>query len=154
MVMEIHEDQPLVEPAAPWIRWLWLPAGLWWGNTNTGQYPCILSLGHIAYMIQKIPPDFTSLSSLRVAMYSTVNQVPPLSIWVHFGSVGEDPFLHSQTIVHNPILVANRHYELDLITTFPALLALLVPGDYLGIRLQNQAVANSVYVYGAEAVYA
>jgi len=152
MAVEIHEDQPLVEPSVAWIRQFWAPMITQKTYTNSSFHPAIILNTENANATYLMPTDFTALVSLTIMFFcgNTGNKNIQVSIW--FAGCGEAWNTHLGVQAFAVPLVNGIFYCLDLVPIFGALLANLVAGDLLWVELRNQS-ANAFQVYGVDGRY-
>ncbi|GAH35742.1 unnamed protein product [marine sediment metagenome] len=152
MAVELHEDQPLVEPTAAWPRQLWIPMISQPYAVGQSINPAELQLGERAWGTRQIPTDFTALSRLDMVMYPSFTQNYTMSTRISFGQCGE--LLNAHTAVFAPAIpmVLNTFLCYDLLALFAVLLANLVPGDNVRVHTTNGTGAV-VFVYGLDMRY-
>ena len=152
MVVEIHEDQPLVEPGAAWIRELWLPAIHRMDGYGGAQYPASIGSTESVSMIRKLPTDFTSVTTATLVIYGWATQNYNLTITGRAGDCGENFALHTQNDTRNHALTANTFSCIDLVPILAAWFAALNAGDHIYINVLNNTV-GIVTVYGLDLRY-
>ena len=149
MAVEIHEDQPLVEPGAAPTRQFWVTAH---ERTGVGGYPPMLGLGQQAYLVFKVPHDYTAMTSMILDLMPAANHVCNLTLQGRAGACGEGINTHWENAAINQAIVANTHNCFDLVPLFAALIPLLNPGDHLLIRVINN-IATGSEVWGMAVRY-
>ena len=152
MAVEIHEDQPLVEAGAPWIKRFWAPAIAEQSYPAPEIHPALELFGYVAWASYKIPPDFTTLDNLYVVMWPEWTGAYNISFWPHFGQCGELWNVHNQWQILPVAMTLNKFTCYDLVPQFPVLLANLAAGDHLLLRVLNQT-AQRLHVYGMDGRY-
>ncbi len=147
MVVEIHEDQVIVEPAVPWIREVWLPLV---GDDYFAAdwiHPNQVNLNQITRTARNIPIDFTVITSLLLVMTHSWTENVNMTIEINFGSAGELWNVHTQALVLAFPAVINTIIEPDIAPNFAALLANLVAADRIQINLTKGA-GQATILYG------
>jgi len=153
MAVEIHEDQPLVEPSTAWPRELWVPATHLSNAYGGNQYPANILSGQSASMIVKLPTDFTSIVSAAISLYGGATMNFNLTVRGWAGACTEAPATHNQTDTRNHALTLNVFSCTDIVTLIPVFFAALTAGDHVYILVTNNTVGN-VTVYGLDLRYA
>jgi len=147
--MEIHEDQPLVEPGTPPTREIWVTAH---HGTAGGGYPPIFVTPLQARLIFKVPWDYTSMVSMILDLMPAANHVCNFSLQGRVGACGEGVNTHFQNVAINQALIANVHNCVDLVPLFNTLIPLLGPGDHFLLRVINN-IATGSEVWGMAVRY-
>ena len=152
MVLEIHEDQPLVEPAVTWVRQIHVPMAK---NTALGaqaDYPPRIINTEEAQGILKLPPDFTTMAQCIFTFFpaTTGNRTVSYTLWA--GKCGESYTAHTATAAFVHAATQNIVFCFDLLASFPAFFAALEAGDYLRVRALYQTAATYLVVYGLDVV--
>jgi len=150
--MEIHEDQPLVEPAAGPTRKIWVPL-IHRFNTYPGvQAPSDTQNTFIASGTFEVPHDFTAWTRIRLVVFGNITQPYNITIRGDAGTCGELYTTHNQTIVQVVNLVLNRFTCIDLSALMAAFFGALSPGDYVQMQVTNNTV-GIVTTYGFDLRY-
>ncbi|GAJ15079.1 unnamed protein product, partial [marine sediment metagenome] len=88
MAVEIHEDQPLVEPAAAGLRRAWIPIVLYDYGNMVPSNPARVFRGEAASASYRIPTDFTSIDSLEFIGYGHTTRDYTITTRMYFGQCG------------------------------------------------------------------
>ena len=148
MAVEIHEDQPLVEPGVAWIRQVHIPMITQFDYGGTHQYPPQLAFGQVANGVRILPLDLTSVDQCILAFYPQDTGNYTLNYILYAGSCGELWNVHTDNANVGYPVVDDVIECVDLVAQFPAFFAALVAGDYLRVRVNNQTAARWIVVYG------
>lgn len=149
---EIAEDQPLIEPGTAWNRQLWAIMIPHQEYIGLRIYPAELQNNYYCWGTLNMPTDFTTLNRLNLVLYRTATANNTVRVDLFFGRDGELYNTHTGWLNIIVAMVANRFISIDLVTYFPALLALLTAGDHLLVRAQN-LTAGTIHIYGLDARY-
>lgn len=152
MTVELHEDQPLVEPPAVGARQRWLPMIVRFEPGGPTIYPGGISTNDHAAGIIRMPLDFTTLSSLTLVLNPTNTGATNLDVSIRFGGCGELHNTHAQTLNQTWAMTANTFFCVDLLPLYAALLAALAVGDIMRVNVKNNQAAI-VTCYGVDMVY-
>lgn len=153
MTIEIHEDQPLVEPAAPWIRHIRAPVTAWLDSGGIFIHPPQIGIFAVSSGLFRLPADLTSVDELMLTLYPQATGNYTLRYFLNAGACGE--LFNTHTLTQNVVhaLTANTLACIDLVTLFPVFFAALTAGDNLQIRVQNNAGPGWLIVYGLDLRY-
>jgi len=143
--MEIHEDQPMVEPVTP-TRTV---EAQFISQRDYGAawqiHPALVSGAAFAWASFRVPWDFTAWTSIIITLrpFNTANH----SIELQYNGArnGEPWNTHNVTTTVVHALTANQLYEINSLADAPAFWAALTPGDTVTLRIRETG-ANSDYV--------
>jgi len=151
--MEIHEDQPLVEPSAAWIRQIYVPVIAQADLGGSNNYPPYLGVGNVGCGIRRLPTDYTAMSQCNTALIPGVNGNVTMGFTLNAGGCDELWTVHTANGNFAYALVANTLTCVDLVALFPAFFAALVAGDWVRIDITKVVGAPAVRVYGLDMRY-
>jgi len=152
MVMEIHEDQPLVEAGAPPTRQIWVPVVHRSNAYATTQMPPQIANTQAAAGTFQVPHDFTAWTRIRLVVYGFGTAIYNLTVRGDGGTCAEGFTTHTQALAANYGLVAGTFTCIDLSATMAAFFGALSPGDYVALTVTNNTV-GTVVVYGFDLRY-
>ena len=152
MVVEIHEDLPLMEPGAAWPRQIWATAQPEADGYSATRIPCNLMTNHTGAMIFKLLNDFTSFTSAHLVLYGGGTRDFELRIRVSGGAYGESPLNHTQVDTRDHALTLGVFSYIDLIALLPAVFGALSAEDHVLVTVRNQNGLD-ITVYGIDVRY-
>ncbi|GAH54110.1 unnamed protein product [marine sediment metagenome] len=152
MVVEIHEDLPLVEPGAAWIKQVWLPLLKWDYGTNWSVSPAFMVNTYKSGIVYRIPTDFTAIKNLFFIGWREMTGMVTFTTRIRIGKCGLSWHLLDQIQVLNANMTNGILYCVDLVPIYAPFLDNLTVDDLIRIYIVQNTVANT-WMYGFDLRY-